>query len=204
VQPGGGGIGAQAGQVADPVAGVWAAAAACAQGAVAVGDVQLGGAAGGGALHGGQVEQRQHDPVAQQAGREGLAQQDAGVGRGGVEDPGGQGAAFGGVGVEQAGVGAAVDDEREFPGEVLGVADAGVHALSADGAVDVGGAAGQQDAAAAVVGGQAPVDAEDRGPHGFAQAGVLSAAVGGQLREAVEDLLLGEVRLAGGGGDLGH
>ena len=51
------------------------------------------------------------------------------------------------------------EDGGELPGEVDGVADAGVHALSADGRVDVRGVAEEEDAAAAEVFGDAVMDA---------------------------------------------
>ena len=66
---------------------------------------------------------------------------------GGGDEPAREGDAFGFVGVEQSCGGAAVQDVGEFPGEVDGVADAGVHALAADGAVDVGGVAEEEHAA---------------------------------------------------------
>ena len=66
-----------------------------------------------------------------------------------------------------AGVGAAADDERELPGEVLGVADPGVHALTAQRAVDVCGIACEQHAAASIRVGERRLDAERRCPlHG--------------------------------------
>ncbi len=52
------------------------------------------------------------------------------------------------VGVELIGVGAPRGDRGELPAEVHRVADAGVHALTADGAVDVRGVAEQEDPAA--------------------------------------------------------
>ena len=60
-----------------------------------------------------------------------------------------EGDALGLVGVEQRGVGASVQHRGELPGEVHGVADAGVHPLAADGAVDVRGVAEQEGAALA-------------------------------------------------------
>ena len=57
-----------------------------------------------------------------------------------------------------------MEDVGQFPGEVHGVADAGVHALAADGAVDVGGVAEEEHAASVEVIGDAVVDAIGREP----------------------------------------
>ena len=51
-----------------------------------------------------------------------------------------------------------MEDVGQFPGEIHGVADAGVHALAADGAVDVGGVAEEEHAAFVEVIGDAVVD----------------------------------------------
>ena len=69
-------------------------------------------------------------------------------------------AALGRVGVEQGALGRSLDDVRQLPGQVEGVLHAGVHALAAGRAVDVGGVAGQEHAALAVVLHLALVDAE--------------------------------------------
>ena len=58
----------------------------------------------------------------------------------------------------------AADDPRQQAAERHRVLDAGVHALAAGRAVDVGGVAGQQDPAGAVVVGDAVVHAEPRAP----------------------------------------
>ena len=78
------------------------------------------------------------------------------------------GAALGGITVEQRfALALAAMDEGKFPGEVEGILHAGVHALSAGGAVDVGGIAGEHDTAAAVIGNLAFVNAETGEPHGI-------------------------------------
>ena len=64
-----------------------------------------------------------------------------------AQHPVADGAALDRVAVEQARGGGRAD-EGELPGEVEGVLHAGVHALAAGGAVDVGGVAGEEDAAA--------------------------------------------------------
>jgi hypothetical protein len=64
------------------------------------------------------------------------------------------------VGVEQGGVCPAGADQGQFPGQVDGVLDAGVHSLAAGRAVDVRGVAGEQDAAEPVLGDLAVVDLE--------------------------------------------
>src|SRR5690606_39806132 len=65
---------------------------------------------------------------------------------------------------------AAARDERELPAEVPRVLDAGVHALRTDGAVDVRGVAGKEEAAGAVVRDLPVVQAEAAEPSGVAQA----------------------------------
>ncbi len=52
---------------------------------------------------------------------------------------------FGLEGVERAGIEATPQHRREFPSEVDGVPDAGVHPLSTDGAVDVGGVSQEEN-----------------------------------------------------------
>ena len=80
------------------------------------------------------------------------------------------------VGVEQAVAGAAADDECELPGQVLGVADSGVHTLTTERAVDVRGVAGQQDASASVGIGKTTLDPEGRRPlHGADRSARLGA-----------------------------
>ena len=58
-----------------------------------------------------------------------------------------------------AGGRAVAENGGELPGEIDGVADAGVHALAADGRVNVRGVAEQEGAAVAEVFGDAVVDA---------------------------------------------
>src|SRR6185369_10989887 len=77
---------------------------------------------------------------------------------GGFDEAAGEGDAFGFKAVEQRRRGAASEDVGQFPGEVHGVADAGVHALAADGAVDVGGVAEEEHAALTEFLGDAMVD----------------------------------------------
>jgi hypothetical protein len=60
-----------------------------------------------------------------------------------------------------------IDDHREFPGKVFPVADAAVHTLTAERAIDMGGIAGQQNPAPTVGFGKPPVDPEGRNPHGM-------------------------------------
>ena len=60
-----------------------------------------------------------------------------------------------------------VDDHRELPGQVLPVTDAGVHPLTTERAVDMGGITGQQDPAVTVRFGEPPVDPERRNPLGI-------------------------------------
>ena len=73
-------------------------------------------------------------------------------------------AALGLVAVEQARRRRRPDRERELPGEVVGVLDAGVHALGAGGRVDVRGIAGHEDPAGAVAVDEPVADPEDRRP----------------------------------------
>jgi hypothetical protein len=63
--------------------------------------------------------------------------------------------AFGVVGVQQRLVGLAAGHDGELSARVPGVLDAGVHALGAGRAVDVGGVAGQEHQAGTVAGGMA-------------------------------------------------
>ena len=63
--------------------------------------------------------------------------------------PLGDGAPFGLVGVQQA-VWRAAECGGQFPGQVVGVLNAGGHALAAGRGVDVSGVAGQEDAAGPV------------------------------------------------------
>jgi hypothetical protein len=56
------------------------------------------------------------------------------------------------VAVEKAWISAPLEHRCELPGEVDGVSDAGVHALPADGAVDMGGVAEEEGAAFAEIG----------------------------------------------------
>ena len=72
--------------------------------------------------------------------------------------------AFGFVSVEVFWRGLAVNDESHFPAEVVGVLDAGVHALAASGGTDVGGGASEESTAFAVAPGEAHPDAEVWGP----------------------------------------
>jgi hypothetical protein len=51
-------------------------------------------------------------------------------------------------------------NERHLPGEVVGVLNAGVHALTASGRMDVSGVAGEEAASFAIVRGEAHADAE--------------------------------------------
>src|SRR6266705_5326203 len=76
-------------------------------------------------------------------------------GEGAVSEPDHQAAdraAFGVVGVEQRLLGQPSGDQGELPAQVPGFLDAGVHALRAGWAVDVGGVAGQEDAAKCFLG----------------------------------------------------
>src|SRR5262245_54831553 len=57
-----------------------------------------------------------------------------------------------------------MDDGGELPGEVHRVADAGVHPLTADGAMDVRSIAEQEGSTAAKVGGYAMMDVIGRKP----------------------------------------
>src|SRR5262245_59824801 len=75
-------------------------------------------------------------------------------------------AALDGVAFEQRfGAAEAALDEREFPSQVKGVLHAGVHALSAGGAVDMSCVAGQHHAGAAVVGHLTLIDMEIGDPY---------------------------------------
>ena len=103
---------------------------------------------------------------------------------GGGDKRAGKADAFWLVGVEEGRSGAALQDFGEFPTEIDGVANASVHALAADGAVDVAGIAEQESAAGAEVFGDAMRDAVDgepvNGGDGERRAGVLR--VGGDRR----------------------
>ena len=72
--------------------------------------------------------------------------------------------ALGLVGVEEHAIGATAQHGRQLPRQVHGVADAGVHPLAADGAVDVRRIAEQERAAAAEMIGDAMVHAVGREP----------------------------------------
>ena len=61
----------------------------------------------------------------------------------------------------------AARDQREFPGEIAGVLNAGVHALAAGRTVNVRGITSQKNAAAAVVADFAFVDVKIREPDGI-------------------------------------
>jgi len=73
---------------------------------------------------------------------------------------------FGFVAVQQLLFCGPVDDHRELPGEVLRVTDAGVHPLTTERAVDMGGVTGEQDPAVTVGLGEPAVDPERRDPRG--------------------------------------
>ncbi len=59
-------------------------------------------------------------------------------------------------------------EQHQLPGQVKGVGDAGVHALGAQRALHVAGVAGEQNAVAAVVADQPPLDGEAAQPAGLA------------------------------------
>jgi hypothetical protein len=67
------------------------------------------------------------------------------------------------VGVEQSLIGPAACDQRQLPSQILRVAQAGVLAFPAGGALNVRRVAGQQYPAAAVGLGESAMDAELRG-----------------------------------------
>ena len=98
-------------------------------------------------------------------------------------------ASLGLVAVEQALVSLAAQDERQLPGEVVGVLDAGIHPLPARRRVDMGGVAGDEGRSDPVAGGKPHADAEDRRPAHVLQRGL-------PRQQAIGDLLqVGERRV---------
>ena len=147
----------------EAVAGFQVVGFALAERAVAVVDADLGDGAehvGGGWLVKSKTRGRTRgdDVEADEAGEAAGAGGERECAVGGFDEAAGEGDAFGFVGVEQFCGGAVVEDVGQFPGEIHGVADAGVHALAADGAVDVGGVAEEEHAAFVEVLGDAVVD----------------------------------------------
>jgi hypothetical protein len=95
------------------------------------------------------------------------------------------------VAVQQRRVGDVAAGKGELPAQIDRVLDAGVHALGARWAVDVGGVAGQEDAAGAVAAGAvglapAPVDAEVARPDRVVQPQAAGGAAVGDALELVE------------------
>ncbi len=87
------------------------------------------------------------------------------------------------VGVEEPWFGAIERDQSELPSQVPGVLHAGVHSLGADGAVDVGGVAGEEHGPLPV-GPRLPVmQPEMRQPDGISQA---DGAAGGSIDRLLE------------------
>src|SRR6202012_2271707 len=112
------------------------------------------------ALRGGQAGKKARDDLEGGEARELAVGGDGGEGLvGGGDEALGEGDAFGLEGVEDGRGRAIAKNGGELPGDVHGVADAGVHALPADGRVDVRGVAEEEDAAAAEVFGDAMVHA---------------------------------------------
>src|SRR5277367_2090471 len=68
-------------------------------------------------------------------------------------------------------------DQREFPGQIAGVLNSGVHALAAGGTVNVRGVTGEKNAAALVVGDFALVDMKGREPDGIGNCYAAGAAL---------------------------
>ena len=88
--------------------------------------------------------------VAHQPGGPAAAEDQAGERAGRRQHLLGDRPALGRVAVEQGSPARPRNDHRELPGEILGIPDARVHALAAEGAVDVRGVPGQQHAPATV------------------------------------------------------
>jgi hypothetical protein len=89
-----------------------------------------------------------------------LATELIGCGAGAGDYVGAYGTALGFVGVEKLWRGFAAKDERHLPCEVVGILNAGVHALTAGGGMDVGSVAGQEAAVFPIVRCKAHADAE--------------------------------------------
>ena len=155
------------GRSANAVAGastVNAAPSARGERTAAVADLQLGRRAPDPPLDHRPVDRRVQQVVASEpdqraSGRQELVDAADGCHHGLRDRP-----ALGLVAVEQGGFGAPSDHEGELEGEVLRVPDSGVHSLSAGGAVDVCGVAGQQHTSVPIRRGQPAVNPEGRGP----------------------------------------
>ena len=115
---------------------------------------------------------------------------DAGDRAGAAQYVGGQWAALGLVGVDEPLGGQTADGQGELEGQVLGVADAGQHALPAERGVRVGGVTGDQRVAVSIVVGEAAVHGEHRQPLGIADAHAAPAALGEDLPQARQYLAL--------------
>ena len=111
----------------------------------AVPDIQLGDRGQQPAAHGRQAHRRRHDVLADRLHHRVARQHQARGEVGAAQDVPRDGVALGFVGVEQARRGEPSRRQRQLPAKVEGVLDAGVHALPPNGAVDVGGVAGQED-----------------------------------------------------------
>ena len=133
------------------------------QGALAVVDADLGDDAKGDPLQPSAAQREGRDPGehlrAEQAGEAAVGDDQPERPVGGVQQAARDRDALVRVGIEQGRRGPALDDERQLPGQVVGVLQAGVHALRADRAVDVGGVAEQEAAAVAEARGAAVMDA---------------------------------------------
>ncbi len=163
-------------RVGQPVAGPWPSSwrrsAVLDGGAVPVADAELGDRAKAVRQPGTKAErQRQHSR--DQSCAEGADQRtgrgrhrECPIGEPHHEPP--DRAALGVVGIQQGRIGHTAADQGELPAQVPGILDTGVHALGAGRAVDVGGIAGQEDAAVPVAAGVAVLQPEVGQPDGIA------------------------------------
>ena len=121
---------------------------------------------------------------------------------GGAEEGFADRGAFGFIAVEESGAGS-VGDGGEFPPEVGGILHAGVHALAADGRVDVRSVAGEEGVAGTVVLGLLVVDVEGGNPVGGADGDFDAGLVGGLLEVLDGEFAMGVgAGLGAGVGDL--
>lgn len=136
--------------------------------AFAILDADLRGEAEHISASGGELDEGGEDVGHEKAANEGgenTAAGDAGEGAvGGGNEGASEGEALRLIAIEDFGSGAARNDRGEFPRQINGVTDAGVHALTAGGAVDMAGVAADKGVVDAEVVGDAMVDFIGREP----------------------------------------
>ena len=170
---------------------------------VPVVDLELGGLLPDEPLHQRTVHQGNEQPVAYRSGDRALSEDQAGHRAGGLEDLGGNRPALGLVAVQKRLVRPAGCHQGQLPGQILRVAEAGVHPLAPQGGVDVGGVAGKQHPAPSVGLCQPALDLEGGRPLGAPHhrggiPGPLTEQVDDQGQELLGRRFVGAVGCSGG------